>query len=44
MHGMCVFIMQMAPPLSHGLMAMDGLFLRFFNAVFLINIRLLWVL
>ena len=29
------------PPLSHGLMAMDWLFLRLFNADFSCNVRLL---
>ena len=38
-----MFIMQMSPPLSHGLIIMDRLFLRFFNAVFFINVNLLYV-
>ena len=38
-----VFIMQMSPSLSHGLMTMDWLFLRLFNAYFSCNIRLLQV-
>ena len=38
-----MFIMQMPPPLSHGLMTIDWLFLRLFNADFSCNVRLLWV-
>ena len=38
-----MFIMQMSPSLSHGLMTMDWLFLRLFNAYFSCNIRLLYV-
>ena len=36
-----MFIMQMATPLSHGLMTMDGLFFRLSNVVIFVNIRLL---
>ena len=36
-----MFIMQMPPPLSHGLMIMDSLFLRLFTAVFSFNVKLL---
>ena len=36
-----MFIMQMPPPLSHGLMTMDWLFLRLYNADFSCNVRLL---
>ena len=38
-----VFIMQMAPPLSHGFMTMDQLFLRLLNADFCCNARLLQI-
>ena len=38
-----MFTMQMPPPLSHGLMTMDWLFLRLFNFAFSCNVRLLWV-
>ena len=38
-----MFVMQMPPPLSHGLMTMDWLFLRLFNAAFSCNVRLLQV-
>ena len=38
-----MFAMQMPPPLSHGLMTMDWLFLRLFNFAFSCNVRLLWV-
>lgn len=37
-----MFIMQMSPLLSHGLMTMDWLFLRLFNAAIYCNVRLLW--
>ena len=36
-----MLMMQMPPPLSHGLMMMDWLFFRSFNAVFFFNVRLL---
>ena len=35
--------MQMPPPLSHGLMTMDWLFLKLLNAVFSCNVRLLYI-
>ena len=38
-----MFIMQMPPPLSHGLMTIDWLFLRLFNADFSCNVRLLLI-
>ena len=38
-----MFIMQMPPPLSHGLMTTDWFFLRLFNADFSCNVRLLQV-
>ena len=38
-----MFIMQIPPPLSHGLMTMDWLFLRLFNDVFSCKVRLLQV-
>ena len=38
-----LFIMQMPAPLSLGLMTMDWLFLRLFNAKFSCNVRLLQV-
>ena len=38
-----MFIMQMPPPLSHGLMTIDWFFLRLFNADFSCNVRLLQV-
>ena len=38
-----MFIMQMPPLLSHGLMMTDWLFLRLFNIDFSCNIRLLQV-
>ena len=36
-----MFMMQMSPSLSHGLIITDWLFLRSFNAVFSFNVRLL---
>ena len=36
-----MFMMQIDPPLSNGLIIMDWLFLRSFNAVFSFNGRLL---
>ena len=36
-----MFIRQMPPPLSHGLITIDRLFFRLFNADFSCNIRLL---
>ena len=30
---------EMPPPLSHGLMTLDWLFLRLFNAIFFFNVR-----
>ena len=36
-----MFIMQMPPPLSHGLMMMGWLFLKLYNADFSCNVRLL---
>ena len=38
-----MFMMHVALPLSHGLIIIDRLFLRSFNAVFSFNVRLLWV-
>ena len=35
--------MQMPPPLPHGLMTLDWLFLRLFNVAFFCNVRLLHV-
>ena len=39
--GFLVFMMQIDPPLSHGLIIMDWLFLKLFNAVFSFNVRLM---
>ena len=36
-----MFMMEIPPPLSHGLIKMDSLFLRLFNVVFSFNVRLL---
>ena len=36
-----MFMMQMPPPLSYGLIMTDWLFLRSFNALFSFNVRLL---
>ena len=36
-----MFMMHVALPLSHGLIIIDRLFLRSFNAVFSFNVRLL---
>ena len=38
-----LFMMEIDPPLSHGLIIMDWLFLRSFNAVFSFKVRLLQV-
>ena len=36
-----MFNMQMSPPLLHGLMTMDWLLLKLFNAVFSCNVSIL---
>ena len=38
-----MFMIKMPPPLSHGLIKIDWLFLRLFNAVISFNARLLQV-